>query len=132
MLFSRNYLPLLGSLLISKVVAQNATCDAMAPVQHFPVYAFPQPFLPFLAPNGTTPFDDTSDVIKYKGDWKAVMNSTAVNSTVHFTTDPTASLTFTFTGTGIEWFGSTGPGNGAALVCGACTMEIAIIDIHLW
>ena len=117
-MFSRKYLPLLGSLLISKVVAQNTSCDASAPPTNitFPVYAFPQPFLPFLAPNGTQAFDDLSPLITYNGNWTSVANPNAVNSTLHTTNDPSASLTFTFTGTGIEWFGTTGPKHGQAKV----------------
>ena len=119
-MFSRNYLPLLGSLslLISKVVAQNASCDASAPPTNItlPVYAFPQPFLPFLAPQGTQAFDDLSRLITYDGNWTSVADPNAVNSTLHTTNDPSASLTFTFTGTGIEWFGTTGPDHGQAKV----------------
>jgi len=124
----RNYLPLLGSLLISKVVAQNATCSSLAPAPTvtFPVYAFPQPFLPFVAPPGTNAVDDTSHAIKFVGNWKTVLDPNAVNSTLHTTNDTKASVSFTFTGTGIEWFGTTGPNHGEAKVSLNSTPPVSV------
>ncbi|KAF8496926.1 glyoxal oxidase N-terminus-domain-containing protein [Gautieria morchelliformis] len=119
MLLSRRHLPVWGALLASRVaVAQNTTCNEMKPPSNItiPVYAFPQPFLPFLAPEGTQAFDDTDSAITYNGNWTGTVDATAVNSTLHVSSDPAASVSFTFTGTGIEWFGVTGPDRGVAQV----------------
>ena len=113
----RSYLPLLGALLISRVVAQNESCTAREPANYTsPIYSFEQPFLPYLAPNGTQSVDDSDTAIKYVGQWITENDPAAVNSTLHSTNDTSASLSFTFTGTGIEWFGTTGNGHGIAKV----------------
>lgn len=119
MMSSRNFLSLLGALLVSKVAAQNASCSAMAPKNFTePTYSFTQPFLPYLAPEGTRSFDDadTSGAIVYHGAWVAGSDPSAVDKTLHTTTDPSAFVTFTFTGTGVEWFGVIAPGSGFATV----------------
>ncbi|KAF8590895.1 copper radical oxidase [Ramaria rubella] len=121
MSFLCNYYLLLGFFLISSTLAQNDTCNAAAPPTYFePASAgvIPQPFLPYFSPNGTTSFDDsdTSGSVTYKGAWRAVKDQAAVNSTLHVTTDTSASVSFTFTGTGIEWFGTIGSNHGIAKV----------------
>ncbi|KAF8531384.1 glyoxal oxidase N-terminus-domain-containing protein, partial [Gautieria morchelliformis] len=73
-------------------------------------------FLPFLAPEGTQAFDDSSSAITFNGNWTGTVDANAVNSTLHVSNDPAASVSFTFTGTGIEWFGVTGPDRGIAKV----------------
>jgi hypothetical protein len=116
---SYGYVALLGSIWVSHVLAQNASCIAKQPPGYVsPVYGFTEPFTPYLAPNGTTSFDDTdtSGVIKYNGQWTSTSNPRAVNSTLHVTDDTSASVSFTFTGSGIEWFGATGQDQGVAKV----------------
>jgi hypothetical protein len=120
MMLSRKSRLLLGSLLIPTVAAQNSgppgSCIEFPPPG---IYNLSQPFLPFLAPVGTRAFDDadTSGAIKYNGNWVATFDAGSVDKTLHVTNDSSASVSFTFNGTGIEWFGVTGPANGLATVC---------------
>jgi hypothetical protein len=120
MLSPCSYLSVLGALLITQVLAQNKTCSSLQPLSfsEAPYGGFPQPFVPYVAPNGTQSFDDsdTSGVITYKGGWTRAKDPGAVNSTLHVTNDTSASVSFTFTGTGIEWFGTTGNDHGIANV----------------
>jgi hypothetical protein len=119
MMSSCRYLSVLGSLLISQVFAQNQTCVPPKSYNPSKENSFPQPFVPYFAPNGTQSFDDSdqSGVIKYTGTmWKAENDTMAFNSTLHSTNDTMASVSFTFRGTGIEWFGTTGKDHGIANV----------------
>ncbi|KAI0280502.1 glyoxal oxidase N-terminus-domain-containing protein [Russula aff. rugulosa BPL654] len=59
-----------------------------------PGTASPAPFTPYFVPEGATGYDSSSP----------------------FTTQRGAAFLFSFTGTGIEWFGCTGPRHGEALV----------------
>ncbi|KAF8891269.1 copper radical oxidase [Infundibulicybe gibba] len=52
----------------------------------------------------------------YSGDWTDSYSTAFVQQSLRRTSQPNASVLFVFTGTGIEWFGSTSPAHGRAEV----------------
>ncbi|KZS88395.1 hypothetical protein SISNIDRAFT_552644 [Sistotremastrum niveocremeum HHB9708] len=76
----------------------------------------PEPFRPYYVPAGSQAFDNISPTITYSGVWTSATSKDYVNSTLKYTTAINASFTFTFSGTGVEWFGTTGPDHGVAQV----------------
>lgn len=73
-------------------------------------------FTPYYVPEGAKSYDCTSKLLLYSGDWSKTHSP---SSPVRVTCKPTkrgASMTFTFFGCGIEWFGSMGPDGGNANV----------------
>lgn len=74
------------------------------------------PFTPFYVPPGAKSYDSTSPLIAYKGAWTDQYSSGYVGKSLRTTSDPGAEVSFTFTGTGIEWFGNTDRFHGLAIV----------------
>ncbi len=74
------------------------------------------PFTPFYVPPGAKSYDSTSPLIAYKGTWTDQYSSGYVGKSLRTTSDPGASVSFTFNGTGIEWFGNTDRFHGLAIV----------------
>ncbi|KAF9077132.1 copper radical oxidase [Rhodocollybia butyracea] len=67
-------------------------------------------------PPGAKGYPSTSPLISYKGDWKTLYSSNFYNNAARYTSQEHASMTFSFTGTGIEWFGNCGEEYGIAQV----------------
>lgn len=66
----------------------------------------PQVFLPFYVPPGAKSYDSSSPLIQYQGLWRQSYSSSYIEGTSRWTDDPGARVSFSFVGTGIEWFGS--------------------------
>ena len=81
-----------------------------------PGAASPAPFTPYFVPEGATSYDSSSPFVYYKGTWADSYSSRFVGGSYRKTTQRGAAFLFSFTGTGIEWFGCTGPRHGEALV----------------
>lgn len=73
-------------------------------------------FTPYYVPPGARSYDSSSPFLHYSGPWKDSYSSAFVQNTLRSTSQPGASMTFTFTGTGIEWFGNQDPRHGIAEV----------------
>lgn len=73
-------------------------------------------FNPYYVAPGTKGYDSGSRLLHYSGKWKEKFSSRYAQKSVHMTSYTNAYMTFTFTGTGVEWFGSTGKGYGIAEV----------------
>ncbi|CAA7271472.1 unnamed protein product [Cyclocybe aegerita] len=74
------------------------------------------PFTPYYVPPGAKSYDSTSPLISYKGAWTDQYSTRYVGKSLRSTSDPGAEVSFTFTGTGIEWFGNTDSKHGLAIV----------------
>ncbi|EPS96816.1 hypothetical protein FOMPIDRAFT_1129634 [Fomitopsis schrenkii] len=71
-------------------------------------------FTPYYVPPGARSYDSSSPFLHYSGTWKDSYSSAYVQNTLRSTSQPGASMTFTFTGTGIEWFGNQDARHGLA------------------
>ncbi|KAH7926667.1 putative copper radical oxidase [Leucogyrophana mollusca] len=74
------------------------------------------PFLPWYVPPGAKSYDSASPLIHYTGKWMDSFSPAYVQRTLRWTDKPGASASFTFTGTGIEWFGGLDTTHGTAYV----------------
>ncbi|TFK76240.1 putative copper radical oxidase [Pluteus cervinus] len=72
------------------------------------------PFRPYYVPQGTTSYDSTSPLIRYHKKWIKVRSNDFIGHSARATQQAGAYVTFTFYGTGIEWFGSMDPRHGFA------------------
>ncbi|KAI9509596.1 copper radical oxidase [Russula earlei] len=79
-----------------------------------PGTADPAPFTPYYVPDGAKSYDSASRLVHYKGTWADAYSSSFVGHSSRRTRQPGASFYASFTGTGVEWFGGTGPEYGAA------------------
>ncbi|EJU05922.1 hypothetical protein DACRYDRAFT_127562 [Dacryopinax primogenitus] len=107
------YLPLLLLLQVYLVVAYRSAQPAWNGVT--PPGSIPdgRPFLPYYVPAGSVSVDDTSRSLIFSShSWHNLSNPKYVDGTLHSTSTPGASMTYLFSGTGIQWFGTTGPSHG--------------------
>lgn len=72
----------------------------------------PSLFTPYYVPPGAKSYDSSSPLVKYSGKWSDSFNAAYVHKGLRWTSHTNASVSFTFTGTGIEWFGNTGKSHG--------------------
>ena len=79
-----------------------------------PGTANPAPFTPYFVPNGAISYDSASPLVHYKGTWADTYSSRYVGGSSRKTSQSGASFSLSFTGTGVEWFGGTGPRHGEA------------------
>ncbi|KAL0946774.1 hypothetical protein HGRIS_012948 [Hohenbuehelia grisea] len=73
-------------------------------------------FTPYYVPPGAKSYDSASPLIHYSGKWIDSYSSGYAYHTLRSTSAVNASVSFTFTGTGIEWFGCTSNNHGQASV----------------
>ncbi|EPQ57993.1 copper radical oxidase [Gloeophyllum trabeum ATCC 11539] len=74
----------------------------------------PSDFTPYYVAPGTKSYDSSSPFVHYSGNWKESFSPAYVHNTVRSTSHPKAAVTFTFTGTGVEWFGNMDDSHGIA------------------
>jgi hypothetical protein len=79
-----------------------------------PGAATPAPFTPYHVPAGARSYDSSSPLVHYKGLWADTYSACFVGGSQRRTRAHGAAVSLTFTGTGIEWFGSTSPRHGIA------------------
>ena len=79
-----------------------------------PGAATPAPFTPYHVPAGARSYDSASPLVHYKGLWADTYSKCFVRGSSRRTRAHGATVSLTFTGTGIEWFGSTSPRHGIA------------------
>lgn len=75
-----------------------------------------QMFMPYYVPPGAKSYDSSSPLILYKGHWTDHFSTAYVQKSLRSTSQPNAEVSFTFIGTGIEWFGNSGKMHGLAIV----------------
>ncbi|KAG6861530.1 hypothetical protein C0995_015263 [Termitomyces sp. Mi166 len=76
----------------------------------------PTTFTPFYVPPGAKAYDSSSPLIHYTGKWEAVYSSGYYHKSIQSTSQKGATISFTFKGTGIEWFGTCDRKHGIAYV----------------
>ncbi|GBE82141.1 Aldehyde oxidase GLOX [Sparassis crispa] len=76
----------------------------------------PSRFTPYYAPPGTKSYDSSSPLLHYSGTWSDSFSSAYVHHSIRVTSEPGASMAFTFTGTGVEWFGNQDARHGISEV----------------
>lgn len=69
-------------------------------------------FTPYYVPPGAKSYDSSSPLVHYSGRWTDNFSAAYVQKTLRWTSHTNASISFTFTGTGIEWFGNSGRSHG--------------------
>lgn len=76
----------------------------------------PTAFTPYYVPPGARSYDSSSPLLHYSSHWKESFSSRYIQKSIRSTTRTGAYMSFTFTGTGIEWFGSMDKRHGIAKV----------------
>ena len=76
----------------------------------------PAPFTPYYVPPGAKSYDSNSPLISYKGRWTDHFSTAYVQKSLRSTSQLNAEVSFTFIGTGIEWFGNSDKLHGLAIV----------------
>ncbi|KAF8163569.1 copper radical oxidase [Crassisporium funariophilum] len=76
----------------------------------------PASFTPYYVPPGAKSYDSNSPLVSYKGKWTDHFSAAYVQKSLRATSQPSAEVSFTFTGTGIEWFGNSDKRHGLAIV----------------
>ena len=99
---------LLGTTLAKKDSAWNG--------QTTPGSASPTLFTPYYVPPGAKSFDSNSPLISYKGHWIDHFSTAYIHKSLRSTSQPNSDVSFTFNGTGIEWFGNSDNRHGLAIV----------------
>ncbi|TFK54735.1 copper radical oxidase [Heliocybe sulcata] len=74
----------------------------------------PSAFTPYYVAPGTKSYDSSSPFVHYSGKWKESFSPGYVHNTIRSTSHPDATATFSFIGTGVEWFGNMGDRHGLA------------------
>ncbi|KAG6817810.1 hypothetical protein H0H87_003218 [Tephrocybe sp. NHM501043] len=98
--------------LISAVVATESAWNGHTT----PGSTTPVAFTPFFAPPGTKAYDSSSPLIMYNGHWETVYSSGYFQKSMQSTAEEGATISFTFKGTGIEWFGTCDRHHGISYV----------------
>ncbi|KAJ7709615.1 copper radical oxidase [Mycena rosella] len=78
----------------------------------------PSAFLPFYVPPGAKSYDSASPLVLYSGKWTELFSTAYVGKSLQQTREVGAYISFTFTGTGIEWFGN-------------CDWEHGVSDVYI-
>jgi hypothetical protein len=71
-------------------------------------------FTPYYVPPGAKSYDSASPLVHYSGKWTDSYSQRYIGHTLRSTTSKGAAITFTFTGTGVEWFGNADARHGIA------------------
>ncbi|KAI0822841.1 copper radical oxidase [Trametes gibbosa] len=73
-------------------------------------------FSPYYVPPGAKSYDSSSPLLHYSGTWSELFSPAYVQKSVRTSSDRGAAMTFTFIGTGVEWFGNQDKRHGMAKV----------------
>ncbi|KAJ7087770.1 copper radical oxidase [Mycena epipterygia] len=76
------------------------------------------PFLPFYVPPGAKSYDSASPLVLYSGEWTELFSKAYVGRSLQQTHHRGAYISFTFHGTGIEWFGD-------------CDRDYGVSDVYI-
>ncbi|KAJ7775159.1 copper radical oxidase [Mycena metata] len=63
-------------------------------------------FRPYYVPSGSKSYDSASPLVRYSGRWTEIHSPAYTGGSLRQTLQVQASVSFTFFGTGIEWFGN--------------------------
>ncbi|KAJ3762681.1 copper radical oxidase [Lentinula raphanica] len=76
----------------------------------------PAAFTPYYVAPGAKGYSSSSPFIQYKGDWQIIYSPSFNHKLVHSTCQKQATVSFSFNGTGVEWFGNCDKRHGSASV----------------
>ncbi|KAJ6463832.1 copper radical oxidase [Mycena vitilis] len=76
----------------------------------------PSALLPYYVPPGAKSYDSASRLVLYSGKWTETFSPAYVGNSIEKTVEAGASVTFSFYGSGIEWFGNCDRFHGISLV----------------
>lgn len=74
----------------------------------------PSSFTPYYVAPGTKGYDSNSRLLHYSGKWQEKFSSRYTHKSVQSSSQAKSYMIFTFTGTGIEWFGNVDDQHGIA------------------
>ena len=74
----------------------------------------PSTFSPYYVAPGTKGYDSSTKLLHYSGTWQEKYSSRYTHKSVHATSRAKSYVTFSFTGTGVEWFGNMDKRHGIA------------------
>ena len=115
-IFCTSYRLLLLAFLFITIVPSIYAKDSAWNGHTTPASTIPARFTPFYVPPGAKSYDSSSPLIYYTGKWNDVYSGAYIQKTLRSTSAVNAAITFTFTGTGIEWFGNCDKRHGVAEV----------------
>lgn len=98
--------------ILSTVIAKDSAWNGHTT----PGSTIPAAFTPYYVPPGAKSYDSASPLIHYSGKWIDSFSVRYVKKSMRSTSSINASVSFTFTGTGIEWFGNSGKTHGISYV----------------
>ncbi|PIL24258.1 hypothetical protein GSI_14011 [Ganoderma sinense ZZ0214-1] len=107
---------LLATLVVSYTTPSSASKESAWNGRTTPGSTRIAKFTPYYVPPGAKSYDSSSPLLHFSGSWTELWHSAYVQKTLRLTTQPGASMTFSFTGIGIEWFGNKGRKHGTASV----------------
>lgn len=73
-------------------------------------------FGPYYVAPGTKSYDSSSPLLHYSGRWTDKFSPAYIQKSLRSTSDPGAAMSFSFTGTGVEWFGNQDNRHGISQV----------------
>ncbi|KAF9532178.1 copper radical oxidase [Crepidotus variabilis] len=73
-------------------------------------------FTPYYVPPGAKSYDSDFPHINYKGDWTDKYSTGYIGKSLRTTSQSGGSFSFTFNGTGIEWFGNMDQYHGSVII----------------
>lgn len=76
----------------------------------------PTTFTPYHVPSSARGYDSSSPLLHYSSHWKESFSSRYIQKSIRSTSRTGAYMSFTFTGTGVEWFGNKDGRHGIAKV----------------
>ncbi|KAJ4487688.1 copper radical oxidase [Lentinula aciculospora] len=76
----------------------------------------PKTFSPYYVAPGAKGYSSSSPFLQYKGDWQTIYSPNFNHQAVQSTCQKHASVSFSFNGTGVEWFGNCDERHGTASV----------------
>ena len=107
---------LLATLVVSYTTSSLASKESAWNGRISPGSTMISKFTPYYVPPGAKSYDSSSPLLHFSGTWAELWHSAYVQKTLRLTAEPGASMTFSFTGIGIEWFGNKDRKHGAASV----------------
>ncbi|KAG6910297.1 hypothetical protein DXG01_011694 [Tephrocybe rancida] len=93
-----------------------AAVDSAWNGQTTPGSTTPATFTPFFVPPGAKAYDSFSPLVLYSGNWETVYSSGYFQKSIQSTAEKDATISFTFKGTGVEWFGTCDQNHGISYV----------------
>ncbi|KAH9945853.1 copper radical oxidase [Epithele typhae] len=106
-------------LLVTALVVSLATTSLAESAWHgrvTPGSTEPSRFTPYYVPPGAKSYDSSSPLLHFTGAWSETFSSAYIGKSIRSTSARDAAITFSFTGTGIEWFGNLDKKHGISKV----------------